>query len=186
MRNWVATIAAALGLMAACSGWVQAQTSEGIECDAFARNEDGSWIAMRATEIPGPGRSIKLRQGSVLRPGAVILGTDVAELLEQRCKSVSAAAPVGPAPQLDLSKLSDASGNIDIQRLSCGQLVNVYQEDAEFLLAWYSGWSNGLVKSSVVNMPRLKEGIHNVIVHCKANREKLVSQAIDFIARQAR
>ena len=182
MQSKVALLIIAIGLTMAGANWAQAQE---IDCDAFARNDDGSWITMRTIEVPGPGRSIKLQQGSVLRPGAVILGTDVAEMLEQRCKSVSASAPVAP-PQLDLSKLTDAGGNIDIQRLTCGQLTNVYQEEADFLLAWYSGWSNGLAKSSVVNMPRLKEGIHAVIVHCKANREKLVSQAIDFISRQGR
>jgi len=180
----VAMVVAAAGLAMACCGWAQAQDSE-IDCDAFVKNQDGSWIAMRNVDVPGPGRAIKLRQGSVLRPGAVIMGTDVAEVLEQKCKSISAVAPAA-LPQLDLSKLGDAGGNVDIQKLTCGQLTNVYQEDADFLLAWYSGWSNGLIKNSAVNMPRLKEGIHSVIVYCKANREKLVSQAIDYVVRQER
>ena len=182
MRKAVVVVVVGLAMVWCSEAW--AQDSE-IECDAFVKNQDGSWTAMRNVEVPGPGRSIKLRQGSVLRPGASILGTDIAEALEQKCKSISATAPVVP-PQLDLSKLGDAGGNIDIQRLTCGQLTNVYQEDADFLLAWYSGWSNGLVRNSAVNMPRLKEGIHSVIVHCKANREKLVSQAIDYIVRQER
>jgi hypothetical protein len=38
-----------------------------------------------------------------------------------------------------------------------------------------------IAKKHAVNEPRVKEGIHNVIVYCKANRDKLVIQAIDVI-----
>jgi hypothetical protein len=176
-------VVVAMGL-AVATGSTQAQEGE-IDCDAFTKNPDGSWVAVRGVDVPGPGRSIRIRTGSVLRPGAVILGTDVAEMLEQKCRSVAVTAPDAPPPA-DLAKLADTSGNIDIQKLTCGQLTNVYQEDADFLLAWYSGWSNGLVKNSAINMPKLKDGIHNVIVHCKANREKLVSQAIAFVVKQDR
>ena len=42
----------------------------------------------------------------------------------------------------------------------------------------------GLAKKNAVNVPRVKEGIHNAIVYCKANRDKRIIQAIDVIQKQ--
>ena len=39
-----------------------------------------------------------------------------------------------------------ADGYIDVQKLTCAQLANTFQEDADFLGVWYSGWYNGLGK----------------------------------------
>jgi hypothetical protein len=86
--------------------------------------------------------------------------------------------------QVELKTYADSKGYIDVQKLTCGQLVNTYQEDADFLGVWYSGWYNGLAKKHAINVPRVKEGIHNVIVHCKANRGKTIIQAIDFVLKQ--
>src|SRR4051794_9139581 len=86
--------------------------------------------------------------------------------------------------QVELKAYTDSKGYIDVQKLTCGQLVNTYQEDADFLGIWYSGWYNGLAKKHAINVPRVKEGIHNVIVHCKENKGKTVIQAIDFILKQ--
>jgi inactivated superfamily I helicase len=93
--------------------------------------------------------------------------------------SVSAA----PA-QVELSKYEDANGYIDVQKLTCAQLANTFQEDADFLGIWYSGWYNGLAKKHAINVPRVKEGIHNVIVYCKANQDKRIIQAIDIILKR--
>ena len=49
---------------------------------------------------------------------------------------------------------------------------------------WYSGWYNGLAKKHYFNLPRAKEGLHQVIVHCKANQGKKVIQAIDFVLKE--
>lgn len=87
--------------------------------------------------------------------------------------------------QVELSKYADANGYIDVQKLTCGQLANTYQEDADFLGVWYSGWYNGLAKKHAINVPRVKEGIHNVIVYCKANKDKRIIQAIDVILKEA-
>ena len=48
------------------------------------------------------------------------------------------------ADPVDLSAYADANGFIDVQALTCGQLANTYQEDANALTSWYSGWYNGL------------------------------------------
>ena len=86
--------------------------------------------------------------------------------------------------QVELKNYADANGYIDVQKLTCAQLANTYQEDADFLGVWYSGWYNGLAKKNAINVPRVKEGIHNDIVYCKANQDKRVIQAIDTILKQ--
>src|SRR5262245_52465367 len=88
------------------------------------------------------------------------------------------------AAQTELSKYADAKGYIDVQKLTCAQLLNTYQEDADFLGVWYSGWYNGLAKKHAINIPRVKAGIHNVIVHCRANKGKTIIQAIDAVLKQ--
>jgi hypothetical protein len=86
--------------------------------------------------------------------------------------------------QVELKTYANADGYIDVQKLTCNQLANTYQEDADFLGVWYSGWYNGLAKKHAINVPRVKENIHNVIVYCKANGDKRIIQAIDFILKQ--
>lgn len=86
--------------------------------------------------------------------------------------------------QTDLSAYADKDGYILVKKLTCAQLAGTFQEDANFLGVWYSGWYNGLAKKSALNVPRVKEGIHQVIVFCKANPDKTVIQAIDIILKR--
>ncbi|RDJ27254.1 hypothetical protein DWF00_09725 [Bosea caraganae] len=90
----------------------------------------------------------------------------------------------GAHAQVPLTNYADANGYIDVQKLTCAQLAGTFQEDADFLGVWYSGWYNGLAKKHAINMPRAKEGVHQVIVHCKANPGKKVIQAIDFVLKE--
>ncbi len=46
----------------------------------------------------------------------------------------------------ELSEYADKNGYIDVQALTCDQLANAFQEDADYLTVWYSGWYNGLAK----------------------------------------
>ena len=86
--------------------------------------------------------------------------------------------------QTPLSDYANKNGYILVKKLTCAQLAGTFQEDADFLGIWYSGWYNGLGNKSAVNIPRVKEGIHQVIVYCKANPDKLVIQAIAVILKQ--
>ncbi|UZF92114.1 HdeA/HdeB family chaperone [Bosea sp. NBC_00550] len=88
--------------------------------------------------------------------------------------------------QVELNTYADSKGYIDVQKLTCAQLAGTFQEDADFLGVWYSGWYNGLAKKHAINMPRAKKGVHEVIVHCKANPGKTVIKAIDFVIKQER
>ena len=91
------------------------------------------------------------------------------------------AAKADPVP---LSTYADANGFIDVQTLTCGQLANTYQEDANFLGAWYSGWWNGHMKRHSFNIARAKQGLHEVIVYCKAHPDTKVVDAVDDFVKK--
>jgi hypothetical protein len=92
----------------------------------------------------------------------------------------------GASAQVELSKYANADGYIDVQALTCAQLANTFQEDADFLTVWYSGWYNGLAKKHMMKVDRAKTLEHQVIEHCKANPEKKVIQAIDVVQKAYR
>jgi HdeA/HdeB family len=90
----------------------------------------------------------------------------------------------GPAlAQAELNTYADADGNIDVQKLTCAQLAGTFQEDADFMSIWYSGWYNGLANAGKINVDRAKELEHRVIVYCKANRSARVISAIDVVIK---
>jgi hypothetical protein len=57
----------------------------------------------------------------------------------------------GAPAQVPLSTYTDAKGYLDVQKLTCGQLAGTFQDDADLLVAWYSGWYNGLAKKHLAN-----------------------------------
>jgi hypothetical protein len=71
--------------------------------------------------------------------------------------SLSFASAQTPAP---LSSYGDANEMIDVQKFTCAQLAGTYQEDADAIAMWYSGWYNGLGKKHFFNLPRAREGLH--------------------------
>jgi len=86
--------------------------------------------------------------------------------------------------QVDLTTYTDAKGYLNVRALTCAQLANTYQEDANFLGAWYSGWWNGRLKKHSINVARAKQGLHEVIVYCKANPDKKVVDAVDAFVKK--
>jgi hypothetical protein len=181
MRHRFAGGLLALALAAAIGTPAQAQQLRGV-CDKFQKNEDGSWSALHNVDVPGAGRYFHVQEGAQFRPGAAVLGVDIAAGLDRDCPAEVAAAAA--PPQIELPKLADpVTGFIDSDKLTCGQLASTYQEDADFLLIWYSGRRNGLVNKRMIDVPKVKAGIHNVIAFCKANRDKLVSTAVDLVMK---
>jgi hypothetical protein len=83
--------------------------------------------------------------------------------------------------QTPLSAYVDAKGFIDVQKLTCAQLAGTFQEDADLLTAWYSGWYNGLAKKHHLHLTRAKQLEHEVIVHCKENPGIRIIDAIAVI-----
>ena len=92
----------------------------------------------------------------------------------------------GAHAQVDLTTYADKNGNLDIQKLTCAQLAGTFQEDADFMTVWYSGWYNGLANFSKLKVDRAKELEHRVIVYCKANPDKKVITAMDINIKQMR
>ncbi|MFQ3459069.1 HdeA/HdeB family chaperone [Bradyrhizobium sp. UFLA01-814] len=88
--------------------------------------------------------------------------------------------------QVPLSSYVDANGFIDVQTLTCAQLAGTYQEDADALTAWYSGWYNGLAKKHFLDLRKGKIAEHEVIVYCKANPEKRIIDAIAVVFKAER
>ena len=60
---------------------------------------------------------------------------------------------VSAAAQVELKTYANAAGYIDVQALTCAQLANTFQEDADYLMVWYSGWYNWLAKKHLARRP---------------------------------
>jgi HdeA/HdeB family len=88
--------------------------------------------------------------------------------------------------QVDLSTYADAEGFLDVQALTCAQLANTWQGDADRLSAWYSGWYNGLAKKHYMDILKGKEVEHDVIVYCKAHPELKIIQAMEVVFNNMR
>ena len=108
----------------------------------------------------------------------------IARKLLLSCAAMVVAAPA--LAQVELKAYADREGYLDVQKLTCAQLANTFQEDADYLAAWYSGWYNGLAKKHMMQVSRAKALQHEVIVHCKANPGKKVIEAIDVVFKDYR
>jgi hypothetical protein len=108
-------------------------------------------------------------------------------MMKKMLLSCAAIAFAGQAfAQVELKTYTDRDGYLDVQKLTCAQLANTFQEDADYLAAWYSGWYNGLAKKHMMQVSRAKALQHEVIVHCKANPAKKVIDAIDVVFKDYR
>ena len=105
--------------------------------------------------------------------------------LKQICLVLVAAVPALAVTvvqaQTPLSAYADSKGYIDVQAMTCAQLAGTYQEDADMLAAWYSGWYNGLAKKHYAHITRVKSGEHRLLLYCKAHPEFI--EAIDTLLK---
>jgi hypothetical protein len=88
--------------------------------------------------------------------------------------------------QVDLSTYADAEGFIDVEALTCAQLANTWQQDADMLASWYSGWYNGLAKKHYMDVRKGREAEHEVILYCKAHPELRIIQAMEVVFKDMR
>ena len=100
--------------------------------------------------------------------------------------ALAASLGSGANAQVELKTYADDKGYIDVQALTCAQLAGTFQEDADLLTTWYSGWYNGLAKKHFINMPRSREAEHEIIDYCKANPKTKVIKAIGLVFDQMR
>jgi hypothetical protein len=97
-----------------------------------------------------------------------------------------AMATVAMADPVDLSAYVDANGFLDVQTLTCGQLANTFQEDADALTSWYSGWYNGLAHKHYLDYRKGREAEHLVIEYCKAHQDEKIVHAIGIVFKDMR
>jgi hypothetical protein len=88
--------------------------------------------------------------------------------------------------QTPLSAYVDANGFLDVQTLTCAQLAGTYQQDADALTTWYSGWYNGLAKKHFLDFKKGKETEHEVILYCEAHPGIRIIDAIAVVFRDER
>jgi HdeA/HdeB family len=88
--------------------------------------------------------------------------------------------------QVNLSEYADSEGFLDIQALTCAQLAGTWQDQADLLSSWYSGWYNGLAKRHYMDIRKGREAEHELIVYCKANPQLKIIQAIDVVFKGMR
>jgi hypothetical protein len=88
--------------------------------------------------------------------------------------------------QTPLSAYVDANGFLDVQTLTCAQLAGTFQEDADALTTWYSGWYNGLAKKHFLDFKKGKETEHEVILYCKGNPGIRIIDAIAVVFKDER
>lgn len=88
--------------------------------------------------------------------------------------------------QVPLIAYTDANGFIDIQTLPCSALAGTFQEDADMLTTWYSGWYNGLAKKHYIHVTRAKAFEHEVILYCEAHPDVKIITAIDVLLKDER
>src|SRR5262249_19145364 len=102
--------------------------------------------------------------------------------------SLAPVAVIGTAKAdpVDLSAYAEANGYIDVQALTCGQLGNTYQEDANALASWYSGWYNGLAHKHYADFKKGRIVEHQVIEYCKAHPEQKIIHAIGVMLKEDR
>ena len=90
------------------------------------------------------------------------------------------------ADPVDLKAYVDANGFLNVQALTCGQLANTYQEDADALMSWYSGWYNGLAHKHFLDYKKGRETEHLVIQYCKAHPNEKIIHAMSVIFKEER
>jgi hypothetical protein len=192
MRRHVALAFAVIAAQALCSIPGALAQEDDMPCDAFARNPDSSWSVTRAAFIPGPNFSVRI--GARFTPGESVRGYNLVARLEQSCSAVPAQAPPAAAPgqppnppagnaPAGLVRYADANGNINVARLTCGHVAEATTEEAELLLAWYSGSSRKAAASHLINVARLRYAARNLLEHCKGNRDQNLMTAMETVAR---
>ena len=107
-----------------------------------------------------------------------------AKILMACCAAVVIAGPA--FGQVELKAYAGPDGYLDVQKLTCAQLAGTFQEDADYLAAWYSGWYNGLAKRHYMDLRKGREAEHELIVYCKANPQLRIIQAIDVVFKSMR
>jgi hypothetical protein len=165
-------------------------------CENFQKNEGGTWLVLKNTFIEGP--QVYVVEDNIVTPGRLVLGYDLAAIIAKACPNATLVLPSDITPNLApsatpgaapstapgtappfLARYADANGNIDIRQLTCGHLNDASADEAQLLLAWYSGWYKGLTKARGINLARVRYNSRSVIDYCKSNRDKRLTDVME-------
>ena len=180
----LALSATGIYLQAACLITGALAQESDLDCNAFVKDPDGSWTVIDSVFIPV--QRVRVREGTVFRPGETFLGDDMVARLNRNCPTAAASNPAAvqaQKPQVPLSRYANANGDVDIRTLSCGHLDQASTEEADLLLGWYSGWYTGVAKKRGINLARVRYAIRNVVDYCKANRDKSLLQVMGLLLK---
>ena len=153
----------------------------------ISKNPDGSWTVIKKVFIPV--QNVRVVEGTIFRPGTTFLGDDMTVRLGKACPNKQVAVPEPadvaqpqPQPLPDEYPFQNmhANGNIDVQRLTCGEIADASVEDSSFFLSWYSGWYYGNEKKRGINPARVRYVIRSVVDYCKSNRDRKLTDAMAF------
>ena len=97
------------------------------------------------------------------------------------CVAALSAVGLAKADPVPLSAFVDQNGYIDVLALTCAQLANTYQQDANVLTAWYSGWYNGLDHKHYLDYTKGRIAEHDVIEYCKAHPDEKIIHAMAIV-----
>ena len=64
--------------------------------------------------------------------------------------------------------------------------IGTFQEDANALTSWYSGWCNGLAHKHFADFKKGREVEHQVIEYCKAHPDQKIIHAIGVLLKEDR
>ena len=92
----------------------------------------------------------------------------------------------GAKAQVNLSEYADPEGFLDVQALTCAQLAGTWQDQADLLASWYSGWYNGLAHKHFADFRKGREVEHQVIEYCKAHPDQKIIHAIAVLLKEDR
>jgi hypothetical protein len=56
-----------------------------VPCQAFRKNEDGSWTSLQVTSLGVPMGEVRIQPGTTFKKGSKPWGVDIVEMLEQNC-----------------------------------------------------------------------------------------------------
>jgi hypothetical protein len=124
-------------------------------------------------------------------PVVVFMASISTRRMNMRITSIVTAAMISTVAGLawtatGLDTYVDKNGFIDVQELTCARLADTYQEDANALANWYSGWYNGLAKKHYYHLTRVAGVEHQLIVYCKAHRDQKIIQGLDAVFKEDR
>ena len=86
--------------------------------------------------------------------------------------------------QVELKTYMDDKGYLNVRALTCAQLAGTFQEDADFLGAWYSGWWNGhLKRHSSTSLVRRKESMKSSCFAKPTRTTKVVDAVDDYVKK---